>query len=84
MLLVFSCVWYNKRLFFIGAEGLIAAIQIVADDTDAEFSPWIEERLPHHRVQTAFPQLGLRPNCGLHLTAAKPATAELCVTPVDH
>jgi len=63
----------NKRLFFMGAEGLIAAIQIVANDTDAEFSPWIEERLPHHRVQTAFPQPGPRPNCGLHLTPLRGA-----------
>lgn len=46
----------NKCLFFIAAETLIKAFRMVGTDPDAEFSPWVEERLPNHRVQTAFPR----------------------------
>jgi len=46
----------NKCLFFISAQTLIEVFRMVGTDPDAEFSPWIEERLPCHRVQTAFPK----------------------------
>jgi hypothetical protein len=47
---------HRSRLFFISVEDLINAIKMVGLDTDVGFSPWIEERLQFHRVQTAFPQ----------------------------
>jgi hypothetical protein len=46
----------SKHLFFITAQTLINAFRRVGNDPDADFSPWVEERLPHHRIQTAFPQ----------------------------
>ncbi len=46
----------NKCLFFIAAQTLIKVFRMVGIDPDAGFSPWVEERLPYHRVQTAFPQ----------------------------
>lgn len=46
----------NKHLFFITAQTLVNVFRKVGNDPDACFSPWVEERLSHHRVQTAFPQ----------------------------
>lgn len=44
----------NERLFFLEAEELVATLRRVgADCTD--FFGWAEERLPDHRIQTAFP-----------------------------
>ena len=46
----------SKHLFFIEAQVLVSVFRRVGDDPAAHFSPWVEERLPHHRVQTGFPQ----------------------------
>ncbi|MEW6529282.1 MAG: hypothetical protein AB1473_00475 [Thermodesulfobacteriota bacterium] len=46
----------SKCLFFVGARTLIKVFRMVGIDSDTGFSPWVEERLPYHWVQTAFPQ----------------------------
>lgn len=46
----------NEHLFFITAQTLVKVFLKVGNDPDACFSPWVEERLSDHRVQTAFPQ----------------------------
>jgi len=51
----------NKHLFFITAQTLVNVFQRVGNDPEADFSPWVEERFPHHRIQTAFPQPERRP-----------------------
>jgi hypothetical protein len=50
----------NKCLFFMTSETLIKLFRMIGKDPEAEFSPWVEERLPYHRAQTAFPQPALR------------------------
>ena len=51
----------NNLLFFIPVDSLISIYRMIGTDPKAEFSPWIEERLTHHRVQTAFPQSPAKP-----------------------
>lgn len=45
----------NKKLFFLPVENIIITFTEIAHDPEADFSPWVEERLDKHRIQTAFP-----------------------------
>ena len=67
----------SKHLFFITAQTLGNVFRRVGNDPDADFSPWVEERLSHHRIQTALPQ----PERGLSLRSTGP---NLVISGVRH
>ena len=52
---------HNSVLYFVNASTFVQTLRRVGRDPEAEFSPWVEERLDRHRVQTAFPQPKKRP-----------------------